>query len=152
MGGVFHDTLGYDPSIVHPPVMGGGFFQPQGAGSGGRSAPYLPSTSQFLGRQGTGGGPWISESRSISTINGLTTSVHECVDSSGNKHTTTTHPDGHKTYAINGASDQIEPPHHHRRHRRRHHHSRGRHDGHGPYRAYDRDYSPNRRDPRRPDF
>ena len=82
MGGVFHDVLGYDPSIVHPPVMGGGFFQPQGAGSAGRSPPYLPSTSQFLGRQGTSGGQWISESRSISTINGLTTSVHECVDPS----------------------------------------------------------------------
>lgn len=57
-------------------------FQSQAAGDGGRSASYFSSTSSpYLNRQGTGGGPWISESRSTSTINGVTTSVHERVDS-----------------------------------------------------------------------
>ena len=80
-GGHFHDVF-HDPFVMHPPVMGGPLFQSQGIGSGGRSVPYFSSTSSFSNRHGAGGGQWVSESRSTSTVNGLTTSVHECVDSS----------------------------------------------------------------------
>ncbi|KAF9643469.1 DnaJ-domain-containing protein [Thelephora ganbajun] len=164
-GGLFHDTFAHDSFML--PMMGGGLFQSQGAGSGERSASYFSSTS-YPSRQGTSGNQWISESRSTSTINGLTTSVHERVDPLGNIHTTTTHPGGHEIYTINGVpqgSGQFDAPptpytphsnpmehprrpHHHHHHH--HDHPRGRQDCHNTYRAYDRDYSPDRRNPRHP--
>lgn len=96
---LFHDPFPFDPSqtfqdsfiptgFSSPLDSFGPFrpfnpaFQSQVARDGGRSASYFSSTSPpYLNRQGTGGGPWISESRSTSTVNGVTTSVHERVDS-----------------------------------------------------------------------
>ena len=78
-GGVFFG--GHD--LFMPPTMGGAIFQPQGIGNGGPSASHFSSTSSsYSSRQGAGGGQWVSDSRSTSTINGLTTSVHERIDSS----------------------------------------------------------------------
>jgi len=162
--GQFQDTF-HDNFLMHPPVMRGPLFQFQGTGSGGQPAPYFSSTSSFSNHHGAGGGQWVSESQSTSIVNGLTTRVHERVDSSGNKHTTTTHPDGRRTYAINGVlqpsgqTDAPPPfphlapplntaefPHYHNR-RHRHDHSRGRYDRPGAHRAYDRDYPPHHHHP-----
>ena len=77
-GGLVHDMFAHNSFML--PMMAGGPFQPRAAGDGGRSAPYFSSTSSHSNRQGTGGGQWISESRSTSTVNGITTSVHERVD------------------------------------------------------------------------
>ena len=78
-GSLIHDMSAHNPFML--PMMGGGFFQFQTAGDGGQSASYLPSASSYPNLRGTGGGQWISESQSTSTVNGLTTSVHERVDS-----------------------------------------------------------------------
>lgn len=78
-GGLVHDMLAHDSFM--PPMIVGGPFQPWAAGDGGRPAPFFSSTSSsHLNRRGTGGDQWISESRSTSTVNGITTSVHERVD------------------------------------------------------------------------
>lgn len=80
--GPVHDAFTHDPFLPPMvPMMGGGLFQPQVVGNGGRSAPGPSFTSSHSSRQGMGGGRWISESRSTSIVNGLATSVHERVDS-----------------------------------------------------------------------
>lgn len=80
-GGPLHDMFPHDTFMMHPQVMGGDFFQSQCIGNGG-PASYFSSGSSFSNHQRTGGGQWISESRSTSIINGLKTSVHERIDSS----------------------------------------------------------------------
>lgn len=79
-GGLAQDMFGHDPFL--PPIAGGGLFQSPGAGIGGRPASYFSPNFSHSSRRGAGGGQWISESRSTSTVNGLTTSVHMRVDSS----------------------------------------------------------------------
>jgi hypothetical protein len=78
--GPIREMFVHDPFML--PMMGGGLFQSQATGGGGRSAPYFSSgSSSYLNHQGAGGSQWISDSRSTSTVNGLTASVHERVDS-----------------------------------------------------------------------
>lgn len=165
MSGPFQDIFPHNPFM--PPMMGGSHFHSHGTRNGGRSASY-PSASSHSANMVGSGRQWVSESHSISTINGLTTRVHERVDSSGNVHTTSTHPDGSQTYTINGipqASGQIGAPppsyaprltehprrsHHH--HRRHNDYPQGRYDPHTTYRDHDGDFFPDYRDPRRPNI
>ncbi|KAG9223727.1 hypothetical protein CCMSSC00406_0004932 [Pleurotus cornucopiae] len=66
--------------------------------------------SGFMGPQSFGmpdnNSRWASESHMVSSVNGVTQSVHKRRDWEGNVHVTRTLPDGRETYTING----IEQP------------------------------------------
>ncbi|EGN96625.1 hypothetical protein SERLA73DRAFT_184729 [Serpula lacrymans var. lacrymans S7.3] len=73
--------------------------------------------SQHSFSSGSGQGRWVSESRSMTTINGVTESKWTRRDSSGNEHITYTYPDGTERTTINGVEQSsphndryIQPP------------------------------------------
>jgi curved DNA-binding protein CbpA len=79
-GGLFQNPFLHESFM--PPMMGGGHFHPQGPRDGGRHVPFFSSTSSYSANRGPGGSQWASESHFTSTVNGLTTRAHECVDPS----------------------------------------------------------------------
>ncbi|KAJ8515719.1 hypothetical protein ONZ45_g6888 [Pleurotus djamor] len=69
--------------------------------------PRFSPTSDGPGGSGSGNGRWASESHMVSTVNGITQSIHERRDWDGNTHITRTLPDGQEVYTINGVE---QPP------------------------------------------
>lgn len=74
MGGGSFDPIFHTAPFI-PPMMSGDLFHPQDTRNWGQPNSYFSSTSSYSVNRGR------SESRSTSSINGLTTSVHEFVDS-----------------------------------------------------------------------
>lgn len=161
-GGLLPDIFPHDPFM--PLMMGETRFRSQGVGNRERATSHFSSTSSHPTNRGAGGSQWVSESRSTSTVNGLTTRIHERVDFLGNVHTTTTHPGGNKTFTINGVpqnSGRIDaaqsrhalhpnPMGYPRGSRRHHHHRRNDHSQGGRERHDTYDYIPDHRGPWHP--
>lgn len=119
---VFGDVMGSDPLLRHRSAIspfGGAMFPP---------SLMLPGADPFFARHGSSsvrssstytssnrnsGGQWISESRSVRTVNGQTETIVCRKDSQGNEHVVHTYPDGRTRTVINGVEQPtgaLPPP------------------------------------------
>jgi len=93
----------HTPQLIHPHLLSAPF--PVIPNMTRPSVSYCTSESRT-----SGGGRYIQESHTTTTLNGVTTAVWKRIDQDGNEHITRTYPDGRELYTVNGVEQFSSPP------------------------------------------